>query len=154
VRHPTNLYGVTFAYGSNSDAAQMRVRCPGAVKLGLVRLAGYRLEFFGALDIEPDPASTVHAVAWRLDPCDELALDHHEGANRRPVPSYVKVPLRAEMPGGGALDGFAYVMTPPRRARDPRAPLAAYLARILSGYAQHGIAPDGLHAALARAGMP
>ena len=81
--HPT-LYGVTFAYGSNSDAAQMRARCPRAEKLGLVRLAGYRLEFFGALDLEPDPASTVHAVAWRLDPADECALDHHKGATGTP----------------------------------------------------------------------
>jgi hypothetical protein len=145
---------VTFAYGSNSDAAQMRARCPRATKLGLVRIAGYRLEFFGALDLEPDPAGTVHAVAWRLDPPDERALDHHEGANRHPVPSYVKVPLCAMLLDGGTLDGFAYVMTQPRRARDPRAPLPAYLARILSGYEQHGIAPDGLHAAHARAGAP
>ena len=67
------------------------------------------------------------------------------------MPSYVKVPLCAELPVGGTLRGFAYVMTAPRRARDPRAPLPSYLARIRSGYAQHGIAPDDLHAALARA---
>lgn len=148
--HPT-LYGVTFAYGSNSNAAQMRARCPRAEKLGLVRLAGYRLEFYGALDLEPDPAGTVQAVAWRLDPHDERALDRHEGAHLHPVPSYLKVPLAAVLPGGTELRGFTYVMTPPRRARDPRPPKPEYLERVLAGYAHHGLAPDHLHAALARA---
>ena len=147
--HPT-LYGVTFAYGSNSDAVQMRARCPGATNLGLVRIAGYRLEFFGALDLEPDPAGTVVAVAWRLDPHDERALDHHEGANRHPDPSYRKVPLAAALPDGTPLHGFAYVMTPPRRARDPRAPAPDYLARVLAGYEHHGIVPADVHAAHAR----
>jgi hypothetical protein len=151
--HPT-LYGVTFAYGSNSNAAQMTARCPRAEKLGLVRIAGYRLEFYGALDLEPDPAGTVHAVAWRLDPHDERALDHHEGANRHPVPSYLKVPLAATLPDGAELHGFAYVMTPPRRARDPRPPKPDYLARILAGYEHHGVLADELHAALARASAP
>lgn len=151
--HPT-LHGVTFAYGSNSNAAQMRARCPRAEKLGLVRIAGYRLEFYGALDLEPDPAGTVHAVAWRLDPPDERALDHHEGANRHPVPSYVKVPLSATLPDGTELHGFAYVMTPPRRARDPRVPKPEYVERILAGYEHHGLAADDLRAALARASAP
>ncbi len=151
--HPT-LYGVTFAYGSNCNAQQMRARCPRATSLGPVRLAGYRLEFFGALDLEPDPARTVHAVAWRLHPDDECALDHHEGANRQPVPSYLKLPLAATLPDGTELHGFAYVMTPPRRARDPRPPRPDYLARILAGYEHHGLTPDDVHAALARAHAP
>jgi hypothetical protein len=148
--HPL-LYGVTFAFGSNTNREQMLARCPAAVVLGRVRIAGYRLEFFGALDLEPDPNGAVDAVAWRIEPPDERALDAHEGVLRRPQPSYVKVPLCAALPGDVPAHGFVYRMTPPRRARDPRPPAPAYLARVVTGYAQHGLALDGLHAALARA---
>jgi gamma-glutamyl AIG2-like cyclotransferase len=147
--HPA--HGVTFAYGSNTDHAQMLARCPRARALGLVRIAGYRLEFFGAADLEPDPAAAVVALAWQIDEHDERALDEREGVFRRPVPSYEKIPLIAQLGERLELHGFVYAMTAPRRARDPRPPPPHYFARILTGYAQHGIEPSGLFAARARA---
>ncbi len=146
--HP--LYGVTFAYGSNTNHEQMLARCPRAQVLGLVRIAGYRLEFFGAADLEPDPSASVAALAWRLDPDDERALDEREGVFR-PVPSYLKIPLTARLGERDELHGFVYRMTPPRRARDPRPPPPHYFACILAGYARHGIEPAGLLAARDRA---
>jgi GNAT superfamily N-acetyltransferase len=146
-------YGVTFAYGSNLDPDRMKSdeRCPHAEEAGCVRLEGWRLEIFaGAADLEPDPASFVPAVAWRLTPEDEARLDLREGASADP-PDNVKKPLTARLADGSEIDGYAYVMTPARRYKREHAPSDQYRGFLERGYARHGFPTAMLEAAIARA---
>jgi len=144
--------GLNFAYGSNLDRSQLPDRCPNAVLEGPVILCGYRLEFFGAADLEPHRGGTVPAVAWRLEPDDEERLDRHEGVGRPGrEDSYVKTPVTAHRPDRSTVDGYIYLMTPRRRARDPREPRTSYYARVASGYRDFGFDERVLTAAFARA---
>lgn len=144
--------GLNFAYGSNINRPQLLRRCPNAVLEGPVILSGYRLEFFNAADLEPDACGAVPAIAWRLEPQEEERLDNFEGIGRLGRDdSYLKTPVTAERHDGTAVAGYVYLMTPSRRARDPREPRRDYYARIAAGYCDFGLDDGVLTAALARA---
>jgi hypothetical protein len=66
-----------FAYGSNMRRAVMRRHAPEAEPLGAARLADFRFVITadGYASIEPERASTVHGVLWRLTPRDRATLD-------------------------------------------------------------------------------
>jgi Gamma-glutamyl cyclotransferase, AIG2-like len=146
------LYGLNFAYGSNLDERRLLSRCPAAELEGAVTLRGYRLEFYGAADLEPDEDGAVAAVAWRLMPEDERRLDRCEGIGRLGLPdSYVKIPVVAERLDGSEAAGYIYLMSRERRARDGRTPADDYYHYLASGYRQHGFDEASLRAALARA---
>ncbi len=70
-----------FAYGSNMDPQQMRIRCPGARVQGTAMLAHYRwiINSAGYATIIPSPAHTVYGVLWELTPAHLAALDDYEG---------------------------------------------------------------------------
>jgi hypothetical protein len=139
-------------HGSNLDTEQMLARCPSAILEGKVVLRGYRLEFFGAADLEIDLRSIVPALAWRLSADDERALDRREGIELDPGPSsYVKVPTVATADAGGDIAGYIYVMTPHRRQRDPRRPMPDHVEHVLAGYRTFGFDLKILAEALARA---
>ena len=74
----TKLY---FAYGSNMDEAQMRVRCPNSTVAGLASLANF--QFFindrGVASIRPSLGETCHGLLWNIDDQDWASLDHYEG---------------------------------------------------------------------------
>lgn len=48
-----------FAYGSNMNLAQMKQRCSSPKVLGIVRLPGYKVEFFGYSSIWDGAQETV-----------------------------------------------------------------------------------------------
>lgn len=70
-----------FAYGSNMDPVQMRVRCPGARILGTAVLEGFRwiINTDGYATVIPSPGHTVYGVLWELTPVHLAALDEYEG---------------------------------------------------------------------------
>jgi hypothetical protein len=76
-----------FAYGSNLDHAQMRHRCPGAVRVARATMSGYRLAFTGysrtwqgpVATIIPEPGALVEGVLYRLAPGELRVLDRYEG---------------------------------------------------------------------------
>lgn len=80
-----------FAYGSNMSFARLRARIPGATRLGVCRLPGYRLIFHKIGQdgtAKCDALATgltedmVYGVLYRLS-CDEIAaLDVFEGRGR------------------------------------------------------------------------
>jgi gamma-glutamylcyclotransferase (GGCT)/AIG2-like uncharacterized protein YtfP len=146
------LYGLNFAYGSNLDSAQRVRRCPLAVSEGPVLLRGFRLEFYGAADLEGDADGTVSALALRLSPEEERALDRCEGVDPASgrAPSYVKERVTAEREDGSTVEGYVYLMTPSRRTRDPRRPPDDYFERIVTGYRENNLDRTGLDAARAR----
>jgi gamma-glutamylcyclotransferase (GGCT)/AIG2-like uncharacterized protein YtfP len=69
-----------FAYGSNLNRAEMRVRCPDAHPGAVAQLEGWRLAFRGVATIEPAEERRVHGGLWWLSDDDLSGLDAHEGA--------------------------------------------------------------------------
>ena len=70
-----------FAYGSNMDAAAMRVRCPRSRPIGLARLMRHRFYLMGRTgfaSVRRDPRDIVHGVLFDLALPDVPALDLYE----------------------------------------------------------------------------
>lgn len=113
------------------DADAMAGRCPGATLLGVARLAGYRFVIArsGFAGLDPDPASDVHGVLWRLTAADVAALDEFEGVAEG---LYRKAVFSID--GGPAL-----VYVPADRARGRPAP--DYLAAVVAAARSHDL-PD------------
>jgi len=146
----STLYGLNFAYGSNLRESRRASRCPNVVSEGAVLLSGYRLELYGAADVEPDANSTLPALALRLSPEDERELDRREG-----VPgSYTKAEVTALRPDGSTLRGYIYRMTPARRTRGLRRPTTDYLEHLVKGYHENKLDLDVLSGAIARSLAP
>ncbi len=70
-----------FAYGSNMDTGQMAHRCPGARKVGIALLNGYRfiINSRGVASVVPDKEHIVKGVVWEISPKDVESLDLYEG---------------------------------------------------------------------------
>ena len=66
-----------FAYGSNMDVEQMRVRCPGSQILGTARLDGYRFRINrrGVATVVAEEGAVAWGVVWDLTREDERTLD-------------------------------------------------------------------------------
>jgi len=129
-----------FAYGSNLNRADMRVRCPGAKALTAAVLAGWRLTFRGVADVEPAAGMTVHGALWRLAPGGLRALDRYEGAPH--LYEHRSLAVEAE---SGRLEAVTYVM------RDDGylgLPSPWYFGRIAAGYDDWGLPRAALAAAL------
>lgn len=124
------------AYGSNLNLEQMSRRCPTAEVAGTSMLHNWRLRFRGGAHsavatVERDKGSTVPALIWRLQPRDELALDHYEG-----FPSfYRKETLRVTV-NGKRVYAMIYIMN---EAGNPYGtPSEYYLNTIRQGYESAG----------------
>jgi len=116
-----------FAYGSNLDAEQMRVRCPTARPLERARLRGYRLAFThystrwsgGAADVIAARECTVWGLVYEMGPDDFARLDPFESG-------YARVSLDVEL-AGRATPVTSYAVREPDRF----APHPIYLEKML-----------------------
>ena len=133
-RHPmTEFY---FAYGSNTQLAQMRARCPRAVPVGTATLRRYRLAFGGmstawggaVATIEPAMREHVHGVVYRVTQTCLDALDKFEGA------AYVRQKLRVRLDDNWQ-DMWTYEMVQP----PAMLPTPEYANAITRGYTQRGL---------------
>jgi len=76
-----------FAYGSNLDLAQMKIRCPSSELISKGSLSGYRLTFNryssgwggGVADVIQDQDSKVWGLVFKLSNSDLKRLDSYEG---------------------------------------------------------------------------
>ncbi len=68
-----------FAYGSNLNSAQMKIRCPDAVEVSPAVLEGWQLRERLYADIEPAPGECVNGALYEISPDDLAALDYYEG---------------------------------------------------------------------------
>lgn len=135
-----------FAYGSNLDERQMKLRCPGAKVVGVGILHGYRLEFYRHATIVPDAKKQVAGVIWSIDDKDELALDRYEGTPRY----YRKADIRV-LAGDGEVYVPAMVYIMNEEHHDPaEIPTVDYLQTILRGYYSHGLPLNALDDAVIR----
>jgi AIG2-like family len=69
-----------FAYGSNMSRVVMRRHAPNARPVGVAALAGHSFVITadGYASVEPQRASTVYGVLWRLTSRDRATLDAWE----------------------------------------------------------------------------
>jgi gamma-glutamylcyclotransferase (GGCT)/AIG2-like uncharacterized protein YtfP len=134
---PATLY---FAYGSNLNRADMRIRCPNARPATRARLDGWRLTFRGVADIEPAEGRTVHGALWWVSGDDLRSLDRYEGAPS----NYRQTPVGVET-DAGPRPAMTYVMT----HRDYLGlPSQWYLGRIEDGFADWALPESELRRAL------
>jgi gamma-glutamylcyclotransferase len=130
-----------FAFGSNLNVAQMRLRCPTSTVTGKAQLLDHALEFSGisrrwqgggTCNITPSPGSSVLGVLYRLSPADFDVLDGFEGAPGRYRRREIEVNA-----GDDTIVAITYtrVVTP---AMNPPSP--AYAATVAYGYGLHGFA--------------
>ena len=70
---------IYFAYGSNLNRSQMKIRCPSATFLSVGYLKDYKLVFRGVADVEECIGHKVWGAFWRVTPKCIVALDAYEG---------------------------------------------------------------------------
>lgn len=136
---------VYFAFGSNTNLAQMRERCPDAVPIDAAELQGFAMIFAGnsvaqnggVATVVRAASSSAWGVAFEVDDRCLLMLDRHEGAPWFYQRATARV--RLEQSGSTPTDVVLYVL-PPHHA--PRMPSPPYVARIRAGFASAGL-PDG-----------
>lgn len=136
-----NLY---FAYGSNMNAAQMKMRTSAARVVATACLPDYRLGFFGHTEIwdsaietvEPCAGSSVWGVVYSLSSLDWERLDLWQDARMDGAGSYFHYPIRVVDEAGR---GFEVRMYKKDIQGSPLTPSVEYL-----GFIAHGAMEKGL----------
>ena len=129
-----------FAYGMNTNVAQMAHRCPDAVSLGVAELPGYDLVFRGCADIRPNSDSaTMEGVLWDITDFCLAALDVLEG-----YPTYY---TRYEVPVFHN-DEWKSALVYKMNTGDIFPPTAGYLRMLFEGYTAHGVNLQQLYRAV------
>lgn len=120
-----------FAYGMNTNRAQMAVRCPKAKSLGQATLMGHEFRFARHADIITDPEFVTHGVLWEITPDCELALDALEG-----YPNYYLKKTVRVLHNNKSVECMTYYM-----AGDlvDEYPSDGYLEMLMEGYKEHGV---------------
>lgn len=138
-----------FAYGSNMDIEQMRMRCAGAEVVGIGALADHALCFprhstsrdCGVASITPKPGAETLGVVYRLsadniarlDGCEEFVEGRAAELN-----SYNRVEIEVLVDGRPCLAQTYVAVTQDGAFR----PNAAYLQHLLDGAAMHAFPAD------------
>ena len=121
-----------WAYGSNLNVAQMKLRCPKAKVVGPFPLEDGALVFRGVADVEGRKGSVVPGGLWKITPECEAALDRYEGVAWK---MYDKRYIVLKMPNGKVVDCLFYKM----RSSGIMPPSEAYLSSIIQGYKDFGL---------------
>jgi gamma-glutamylcyclotransferase (GGCT)/AIG2-like uncharacterized protein YtfP len=132
-----------FAYGMNTNIAEMTMRCPQAINLGRCTLQGFELKFRLHADIDQVEGSEMEGVLWDITEDCEHALDRLEG-----YPYYydkVEVIVIPDKPvnNNTRIFAMAYVMT----SKGPEElPSNGYEQCLIDGYKANGLDVDKLTA--------
>ena len=100
-----------FAYGSNLNQKQLKLRCPSAVPMSAAVLPGYCLTERQYADIDKSPGNRVCGGLWQITAADLAALDHYEGYPR----FYWRYPVWLDLPDGSEVEAWVYEMTNPAK---------------------------------------
>lgn len=139
---------IYFAYGSNLNWEQMKVRCPDCFPITTATLKGWKLQFRGPLDIEPDPKSEVQGVVFYISDQDLENLDYYEGyptCYKRVMVSLI------DNKRNQLMKAAVYVMTNTRKNRGLVQPSKGYLQCVLQGHEDFNISNTQVWDALDRA---
>ncbi len=123
-----------FAYGSNMDQAQMKVRCPGAVLVGTAKLCGYRfiINSRGVATVIPEASSEVYGVLWTVTEADERLLDKYEGVKWG---TYKKTEMYVERDKENSVLALIYLAS----VSTPGSPRDNYMEKIVTAAEQCGL---------------
>jgi gamma-glutamylcyclotransferase (GGCT)/AIG2-like uncharacterized protein YtfP len=149
-----------FAYGSNLDPEQMRIRCPGHRVVGLAELRDHRLTFpltshdwgGGVASVGLAHGESVWGAVYELSAADLATLDRYEGyrgpGDQHNLYDRETVSVQLVRADDGSfprrLQAWIYVARP----ANPSPPSRRYLDAILRG-ARHHRLPDEVVAKLA-----
>ena len=107
-----------FAYGSNLDLAQMKIRCPSSELISKGSLSGYRLTFNryssgwggGVADVIQDQDSKVWGLVFKLSDSDLKRLDSYEGCYNDQTSLYERWKAVINTPKGQISDVWVYTV--------------------------------------------
>jgi hypothetical protein len=125
-----------FAYGMNTNIAEMTQRCPKAINFGRCILKGFELKFRHHADIDQVAGSEMEGVLWDITNECERALDSLEG-----YPYYydkIEVIVIPDIPVNNCthIMAMAYVMT----SKGPEEiPSVQYEQCLIEGYKDNGL---------------
>jgi gamma-glutamylcyclotransferase (GGCT)/AIG2-like uncharacterized protein YtfP len=129
-----------FAYGMNTDPAQMRNFA--AEPVGRAELLAHSFHFSVHADVRPEFDSVVDGVLWEIDDETLVDLDAREG-----YPDYYTRDLQPVKINGKIVEAWCYAMRPEYRM--PTAPARGYLAMLYNGYKKFNVPTDQIDQALA-----
>jgi len=118
-----------FAYGMNTNTAQMAMRCPNAQSLGAAYLPNHLFRFARHADILPTPGFVTHGVLWEITDACVQSLDALEG-----YPDYYERKTITVMHQGQQVEAMVYYMTG-NVPDEPPSP--GYIAMLREGYSEH-----------------
>ena len=121
-----------FAYGSNLDLIQMKIRCPSSKIISKGSLSDYRLDFNryssgwggGVADVIPANGSEVWGLVFELSDNDMDRLDFYEGCYKDRTSLYERSKVVINTPKGPIPDVWLYTVVEKQKFE---APTAKYL---------------------------
>lgn len=133
-----------FAYGSNMSLAQMQQRCLNPKVIGIARLPGYRVEFYGYSAIwdgaqetvVADPNSEVWGVLYELQFFDREQLDMYVDARFDGTGQYFHYPLDVIDSEQRAIDAVIYKKD---KGGEETSPSTEYLNFIIQSAKEQGL---------------
>ena len=116
-----------FAYGSNLDLAQMKIRCPSSELISKGSLSGYRLTFNryssgwggGVADVIQDQDSKVWGLVFKLSNSDLKRLDSYEGCYNDLTSLYERWKAVINTPKGQISDVWVYTVVEKQKFVQP-----------------------------------
>lgn len=129
-----------FAYGMNTNLAEMARRCPTAVCLGAAWIDDYEFVFRTHADISESPGGICYGVLWDISKSDLRALDRLEGFPYY----YTRFRVRVNL-GDRFVYAITYQMTDQTYMQQPG---SGYLEMVREGYTQNGVPTEQIDRAL------
>lgn len=120
-----------FAYGMNTNLAEMALRCPTAVNLGAAWIDDYKFVFRTHADIAESPGSICYGVLWDISKADLQALDRLEGYPYY----YTRFRVRVNL-GDHFVYAITYQMNDQTYLQEPG---RGYLEMVREGYTQNAV---------------
>lgn len=129
---------IYFAYGSNMDLEQMKLRCPGSSVIGIGQLSHYTMAFTrwsrswksGTADILPERGAIVHGVLFDLTVEGLKKMDKFADYPN----SYLRQDVTV-LCGGEPLPAMTYVA----RRQGVYLPSKSYLGKMVQGGVQNNL---------------
>lgn len=129
-----------FAYGMNTNLAQMSSRCPRARSLGAARLPNHEFRFARHADVLAIPGFVTHGVLWEITDDCLLSLDALEG-----YPTYYQRKTVTVIHDLQQVDAMVYYMTG-NMPNDPPSP--DYVEMLRQGYFENRVPDKQINQAL------
>lgn len=139
----TQKYYYYFAYGMNTNAEQMKIRCPRSIPLGAAVLPNHRLDFKSHATVTVDKKNYVDGVLWMITEEDEDSLDILEGFPKYYLKKIVKVKH-----DGAVVDAMTYYIPGHEQVFPPG---EYYYEMVLEGYRKFNVPTKQLYIARRKA---